>query len=325
MQEQPSSLGLQPLVSICMPVSRSVDDLERALRSVVNQGIDDLEVIVTDDSGGALERAVIAVDDPRVRYVANPHRLGFAGNHMAALDLTRGEYVGILHEDDEYLAGFVPTMLRVLRENPDVGLVFSDCWVDNGHDRRRRGVALRPGRYDRFLPYVLRHDYFLPSTTIFRRELLNVARRWPDTQAADLFFFIDAAQAGWPHYYVAEPLVIYREHAEQISTNDFGLRDSLVQVFSAYRFDEPDNEALRRSRLAWALVSRAGVRVLRGDGAEARDDLRQAKANDARTLRWKRRALLIAAGAPGVAARADPAWKRLRRLSGLERRHRYRH
>ena len=223
-----------------MPVSRSAEDLERALRSVVSQGVEDLEVIVTDDSGGALERAVTSVADPRVSYVANPDRLGFAGNHMAALDGARGHYVGVLHEDDEYLPGSLTTMVGVLRDNADVGVAFSDCWVDDGRRRRQRGVRLRPGRYDRFLPYVLKHDYCLMSTTIFRREVLEGTRRWPETQAADLFFFIDAARAGWPHYYVAEPLSVYREHDAQISTNDFGLRESLVLVFGAYSFEDPD-------------------------------------------------------------------------------------
>lgn len=312
-------------MTVCMPVSRSEHDLERALRSVLAQGVEDLEVVITDDSGGRLRAAVDAVGDPRVRYQANAERLGFAGNHMAALDLARGRHVAILHEDDEYLPGFLARTLGVLEDDAEVGLVFTDCWVDNGHERRLRGVRLRSGRYDAFLPQVLRHDYFLPSTTLFRRELLDGARRWPETQAADLYFFIDVAEAGWPHYFLAEPLVVYREHEGQISTNDFGLRDSLVQIFGSYTFADPEVEELRRRRLAWALVSRGGVLLLQGDTRAARADLRRARETHADTLLWKRRALRAAASVPYLAARADPAWKRFRRLSGLERRHRYRH
>jgi glycosyltransferase involved in cell wall biosynthesis len=317
--------GPRPLLSICMPVSRSAEDLRRSLRSVLGQGIDDLEVIVTDDSGGRLGEAVTATDDPRVRYYANPERLGFAGNHMAVLDRARGRYVGILHEDDEYLPGFLRTTLNVFEREREVGVVFTDCWVAHDGVRRRRGVRVRPGRHDRFLPYLLRHDYFLPSTTVFRREAIQASRRWPESQAADLFLFIDVAVAGWPYYYVDDPLVIYHEHGTQISTNDFGLRDSLVQVFSAYSFDEADVEDLRRSRLAWALVSRAGTNVLAGDGAAARSDLRQARTVHGPTLRWKRRALRVASIAPQQVTRLDPVWKRFRRVSGLERRYHYRH
>jgi glycosyltransferase involved in cell wall biosynthesis len=315
----------EPLVSICMPASRSADDLERAIRSVVAQGVDEIEVIVTDDSGGGLRPAVTAVGDERARYFANPRPLGFAGNHMAALDKARGSLVGILHEDDEYLPGFLREVLGVFEREPRVGAVFTDCWVENDGVRRRRGVRLRPGRYDHFVPQLLRHDYFLPSTTVFRSKALEQVRRWPDTQAADLFMFIDAAVAGWAYYYVDDPRVVYREHGNQISTNDVGLRDSLVEVFSAYRFDDPVVEDIRRSRLAWALVSRAGIKLLAEDGRGARTDLRDAEATHADTLRWKRRALGLATYAPGLASRVDPAWKRLRYLTGLERRHRYRH
>jgi glycosyltransferase involved in cell wall biosynthesis len=299
-----------------------VEDVRRALRSVLDQGIEDLEIIVTDDTCGSLEPAVAAVTDPRVRYRANHRRLGFAGNHMAAIGAARGAFLAVLHEDDEYLPGFLSATLDVLRDAPDIGLAFSDCWVDDGAKRWRRGVDLRPGRHDDFLRNALRYDYFLPSTTVFRREVLDTTRTWPDTQAADLFFFIDAAQAGWSHFYIDEPLAVYRIHGGQISADDFGLRDSLVEVFGAYAFDDPVAETLRRRRLAWALVGRAGSRILRGDADGARVDLNRARDVDEQTLYWKRRALRVAASVPRIAARVDPLWKRTRRFSGALRQRR---
>jgi hypothetical protein len=50
-----------------------------------------------------------------------------------------------------------------------------------------------------------------------------------------------------------------------------------------------------------------------------------ARTTHAATLRWKRRALRLAAVTPRSVARLDPAWKRFRRVTGLERRYHYRH
>jgi glycosyltransferase involved in cell wall biosynthesis len=314
-----------PLVTVCMPASRSGEDLRRALRSVLDQGVERLEVIVSDDSGGRLRSVAEELGDPRVRYRANPEPLGFAGNHMAALDEARGEFVGILHEDDTYLPQFLEAALGRFAEDESLGVVMADCWVERDGVRRRRGVRLRAGRHANFLTAAVRHDYFLPSTTVLRRRVLQDARRWPDGSASDLFLFIDAARAGWPFFYLDEPLVVYREHSGQISSDDLGLRNSLVDVFGAYRFDDPEAEDLRRYRLAWALVSRAGMHLRRVEPRQARADLRRARATHPSTLRWKRLGLHAASHGAWLAPRVHPLWTRLRNRLGVARRHQYRH
>ena len=81
----------RPTVTVCLPVSRSSALTARALGSVLNQELDDIEVLVGDETGES-KTAVDAIGDRRVSYHRNPHRLGFTGNHVALLDRAKGRY-----------------------------------------------------------------------------------------------------------------------------------------------------------------------------------------------------------------------------------------
>jgi glycosyltransferase involved in cell wall biosynthesis len=279
-----------------MPAARPGPLFDAALASVLEQRHEDLEVVVSDDSGGALAGAVRRAGDPRVRHLANPRPLGFAGNHVAALSAARGRHLAVLHDDDRYLPDFLARTLAALAADPDVGIACTDCWLDRGGPRlNRRPVAVAAGRHEAWLPLVVAHNVFLPSTTVLRREVWEgTMRSWPDLIVADLTLFIEAARTGWPLAWIDEPLVVYRMHGGQIGTDDLRHRDGLVRLWDAYAFDEdPEAEALRRQRLAHWLVARAGVWLRRGEPARARDDLARAAAVDPGTQRSRRRLLAL--------------------------------
>lgn len=309
---------MAPSVSICIPASRDPDGLRVALGSVLAQDYADLEVVVTDDSGGALEPVARAADDGRVRYHANPVRLGLAGNHTAALDRARGRYLGFLHDDDRFLPSYVSTAVAHFERDPSLGVVFSDCWIDvgdvNGTPFTRRGVDLAAGRHERFLPTVIAHDYLIPSTTVVRREVWTRGRRaWPDLVCADLALFVDAALRGWPYCYIDEPLVVYRKHPGQIGADERRHRDDILAFWDGYRFDDAAAERLRRAKLADWLVARAGTHLKQGRPAEARSDLRRARGLGPQGRSPRARALAVLASAhPALGPVAHRVWRRLR-------------
>lgn len=303
-----------PDVSVCMPATRPGPLFDAALASVLTQDHEDLEVVVSDDSGGALAETIERVGDPRVRYVANPRPLGFAGNHVAALRAGRGRLLAILHDDDRYLPGFLSRAVADLDRDPEVGVVCTDCFLDRGEpDLGRRPVGIADGRYAAWLPLVVAHNVFLPSTTVLRREVWEGTRQaWPDLIVGDLTLFIDAALAGWALRWIDEPLVVYRVHGDQIGTDDLRHRDGLVQLWDSYSFEEPEAERLRRQRLAHWLISRAGVRLRRDEGDLARADLERAAGVDPSIQPVRRRLLTLLAHQPALLAPALLVWERWR-------------
>ena len=179
-----------PTVSVCMPVSREARFVRRALGSVLSQDFSNFEVLIGDETGAA-ERAVVEIDDHRVRYHRNPHGLGFTKNHVTLLNRVVGSYVAVLHDDDWWEPSYLSSLIAVLDSDPEVGLACCATVLDHGD-----GVTspwpfpLSAGRHDDVVNVLLREDWFLlPISTIWRKELwTGPAREWPELSCADLQF-----------------------------------------------------------------------------------------------------------------------------------------
>jgi len=106
-----------PLVTFGIPAYRRTGLLREALASIAAQTEPaDYEVVVADD--GSLEEARLAAaryPGGRCRYVANKPALGAVGNWNRCIELARGEWVTILHEDDTLLPWYLASVLPRLR------------------------------------------------------------------------------------------------------------------------------------------------------------------------------------------------------------------
>lgn len=276
------------LVSVCMPASRPSRFFDEALTSALAQSHDGLEVIVTDDSGGSLRRSARAGGDPRVRYHANPHRLGLAGNHNRAFELASGRYIAVLHDDDAWQPQYLEHAVAVLAADADIGYVLSGAEeVDaRGATIRRRPTTMRDGVQDDPLGQMLDEHflYAVPSLTVWRREALDASSPpWPDYVTADMKAFVDPVVEGWRVHFTGVSLVRYRVHDDQIGARrQFDHRDGLVRLWSAYRFAQPAHERQRRQLLARWLLARAGSHLEHGRAPAARADVVDALREDPR-------------------------------------------
>jgi glycosyltransferase involved in cell wall biosynthesis len=299
-----------PLVSVCMPASRSAEAIAAALGSVLAQTLTDLEVLIGDD-GGAGEKVVEAAGDERLRYRRNLPPLGFTANHEALLDSARGPFVAFLHDDDRWDRGYLEAAVALLRACPKAGMAIVAYREGEG------GPAPHPpgGCHREALPLLLDERYrLLPSATVIRREALESVRRpWPRLSCGDMVLYLDAAAAGWGVAAVAEPLVSYNRHPGQISADDTCFRRDLVRLFELCAFADPRAERIRRRRLARSRLSLARSDLRAGRLQEARESMRRARQAD-RRLRVKIEALLLGflAGHPAALATATRAWYRVR-------------
>lgn len=115
-------------VSVCVPVYNRASELDRALRSVVEQTYQDLDIVVldnasTDDSHAVASRYARA--DPRIRVHRNDELIGKAENWRRCLEFARGEYVKLLFSDDWLAPTAIERAVAVLAAQPRVGFVYS--------------------------------------------------------------------------------------------------------------------------------------------------------------------------------------------------------
>jgi glycosyltransferase involved in cell wall biosynthesis len=104
---------MNPLVSAIVTTCDRPRLVVEAIRSVLAQTLSDLEVIVVvDGPDAATERALMAIDDHRVRVHVRPTRGGQGAAINSGIALARGEWTAILDDDDVWLPEKLERQLR---------------------------------------------------------------------------------------------------------------------------------------------------------------------------------------------------------------------
>lgn len=298
-----------PAVSIGIPAYARPRELQRAIKSVLNQGVANVEIVVGDDSGD-LEPYVDAINDDRIVYVRNPARLGMAENWNTVLDRCAGSLIGLLMDDDELLEGFLPAVLARFGAEPDLGLVFTDHVFRDGDRVWPRKCGLHGGRYDDFVLPLLMHRPVAVSAAVMRRDVWAQVRPLPDLLTADMVMHLRIALARHAFYYIPEPLMAYAVHPDQQSASSPRFRRDQVIAWEMFRFVDPEAEALRRNYLAKAKVSAAAADLREGRFSDAQHELAEARELGVRATGVSGLLLEAMAQVPAVGQLALRAWRR---------------
>jgi glycosyltransferase involved in cell wall biosynthesis len=302
----------KPKISVCIAAYRPMF-LKDAINSILAQHYDNLEILIGDDSGGACKDAVESYKDVRITYIPNAQRLGYAGNTWKLIQLATGDYISLLQHDDALNAGFLETMLSAFDQDPKIGVVLCGSF-DVTDVARMRPSTLDTGMIEDPLKAVMSNRtrmVFLPSSTLLRAEAAK-SYPWPDHGVADIAMYVALALKGWKFWYCGEPLVNYRIHNEQLSSNPLAHRASLVKLWSSFSFEDIEHEALRTQLLSKAHFSRAGGLIKAGRASEARADLVRAKDLFPQIAGKKWMALWMVSYLPFLVSPATLAWHRLR-------------
>ncbi len=127
----------RPSITIAIPAYNRPLMLAEALASIAAQtATANLEVIVCDDGGLPETRAVVRrFWRHGFTYIANPHPLGAVANWNRCLQLAKGDWVMVLHEDDMLYPWYLESVFAHLRDG-----IVAVC------TRTSKGVALPPAR-----------------------------------------------------------------------------------------------------------------------------------------------------------------------------------
>lgn len=117
---------MNPLVSIGLPVRNGEPHVGDAIRSVLDQSYDRLELVIGDNASvDGTEDACrqLARIDPRVRYQRHPHDVGPVANFNAVLHRAEGTYFRWIGHDDWLTSPYVARCVEVLADDPALVLV----------------------------------------------------------------------------------------------------------------------------------------------------------------------------------------------------------
>ena len=95
-----------PLISAIVPVYNSKDYINRAVKSIQNQNITDIEIILTDDfstDNTLLILEDLQKEDPRIKIIKNKKNMGILYSRSVGALSSKGKYIFSLDNDDMFL------------------------------------------------------------------------------------------------------------------------------------------------------------------------------------------------------------------------------
>lgn len=116
-----------PLVSILIYTHNRPDYVEIALKSAIAQSYGNIEIVISDngDDTASQERlAPYLASHPNIRYYRKQGMSAFENAHKC-LELSSGDYVNFLMDDDVFHPDKISRMMGYYLQNPTIGLVTS--------------------------------------------------------------------------------------------------------------------------------------------------------------------------------------------------------
>ncbi|BFU94011.1 MAG: hypothetical protein NTNFB02_07330 [Nitrospira sp.] len=206
-----------PCVSVLMPVYNGERYLDEAIRSIMSQTLDDLELIIindgsTDGTSKIIERHRRA--DRRVRAYEQGNE-GLIATLNRGLELVRGEYIARMDQDDISLPERLAIQIAFMSANRHVGIC--GAWIETFDGLTRRTVPL-PTDDPAIRSWLLFESVLPHPSVVMRRDVLSKAGLSYDAarlHAEDYDLWVRASRhtalANIPNV-----LLKYRLHPQQI-------------------------------------------------------------------------------------------------------------
>jgi succinoglycan biosynthesis protein ExoO len=120
---------VQPVVTVIIPTYNTEAYVAKAIQSALDQTLQNIEIIVMDDSSADGSVAVAQTfQDERLKVVVNERNLGATTSSNRALEMAQGEWIAILDSDDWMAPERLERMVQVGRaENAD--LIVDDPYL----------------------------------------------------------------------------------------------------------------------------------------------------------------------------------------------------
>jgi len=133
-----------PLISVIIPTYKRPEIVERAVKSVLNQTYDNIELIVVNDHPGT-DLSHIDKMDSQVELINHEENKGACKARNTGIEAAEGEYIGLLDDDDEYLEDKIQKQVNQFQQLPEeYGMVYSGVEeVENGEIVNKK---IRAGR-----------------------------------------------------------------------------------------------------------------------------------------------------------------------------------
>lgn len=173
MTQEIATFHYQPKISIAMPVYNVEEKwLRLCIDSILNQVYTNWELCMADDASTDPNVKKILTEyqqlDKRIRVVFREQNGHISEATNSALAIATGEFVALLDNDDELAINAFYEVVKVLNENPELDLIYSDeDKIDM--DGNRSDPAFKPD----WSPDLLLGTNYISHLGVYRRSILE--------------------------------------------------------------------------------------------------------------------------------------------------------
>jgi glycosyltransferase involved in cell wall biosynthesis len=212
-----------PRMSVVIPSYNRANCIEKAIDSVLEQTVDDIEIILVDDGSTDNTREIVLNKyGDQVRYVYQENQ-GISGARNNGIKNAQGDYIAFLDSDDYWCPSKIERQLSLAEEHPEYGLLASRCdKIQCAGDIKKPNRPLlyqsRRGKSGWVLNDLFRANFIRTSSVIIRRDCFDKVglfdEKLKQTEDYDLWLRMAAEyQVG----FINESLTVYVDNPKGIS------------------------------------------------------------------------------------------------------------
>lgn len=138
------------LLSVCIPTYNGAAhigaNIDRVLTEISVHNLHGIEIVISDncstDNTEAIVKPYLQKHSGIIKYSKNPQNLGFDANIIKCCNLSNGEYIHFLGNDDAYSDGALKKIMDILHTHSGLaGIVISTAWFDEKQQKLEEPLA----------------------------------------------------------------------------------------------------------------------------------------------------------------------------------------
>ena len=201
-------------ISIIIPCYNDGIYIIEAIQSAEQYKGNDAEIIIVND-GSTDDYTILVLRELESGgyFVINQDNIGLASARNNAIKVAKGNYILPLDSDNKIKPEYISKSIRILDENPEIGVVYSDL--------EYFGEEFSVQRISEFDFSKLMIGNYIDACAIYRKQV------WIDVKGYDpnlnkLFwedweFWIHAYKKGWKFFHIQEVLFYYRKKKDSLA------------------------------------------------------------------------------------------------------------
>lgn len=218
---------MNELISVVISTYKREKELERAIKSVLEQTYKNIEIIVVDDNGLNSEFQ-IKVNNilnkyknyKNIKYIINEKNMGGSLSRNIGIENSKGTYIAFLDDDDEYYPLKLEKQFNLFKKSNNKKLALVYCYTDSYDENNVKLYEYKYNYVGNCLVDAMCGCIAATSQWLCKKEYLLDVERFTDVPSKqDSTVILKLLDKGYEVDRVKEVLVKYNEHSnERISS-----------------------------------------------------------------------------------------------------------